>query len=318
MRGRVVRLLFATASLLSCAAFAAAPVRVGLSSAGLSFPFASAIAKGFRDAANAAGAQAIVLDGRNQVQKQANDIDDLLNQRLDGLAIMPLDATVAQGWVDRATHAGLPVVAVGAQVGDPSRRPARDVYPGLVALATQDEIASGEAAGRLAATLLPRTRTARIAVIEGAAGFPEVLQRAQGFRRALDQAGVDYRIVSSQPGDWTPEKAEVVCLNILAAHPDLDLFFNEADDMAVGCAHGVRVAGASTRVIGIGGSRLAIASIKAGRLDGTVCFKPEALGALAFAALQARIAGKPPGARFLTYDTPIVTRANVADCVGQW
>jgi len=41
-------------------------------------------------------------------------------------------------------------------------------------------------------------------------------------------------IVASQSGDWTAEKGEAACQNILSAHPDVDLFFNQADDMVVG------------------------------------------------------------------------------------
>lgn len=298
---------------------AAKELRFGLSSAGLSYPFAAAIAKGFQDAARRAGAQAVVLDAQGQVQKQANDIDDLVALKVDGVAIMPLDSVVAKAWVDKAVRAGEPVVAVGSLIGDPHKRPTRDVYPALVALVTQDEVAAGEAAGELARGLLPKGRVARIAVVEGAAGFPEVLQRLQGFRQALDHAGVRYRIVASQPGDWTAEKAEAVCQNMLAAHPDIDLFFNEADDMAVGCAHAARISGSNARLIGIGGSKLAVAAIKAGRLDGTVCYKPEALGALTFDALyRAAVGHDPRKGAFVTYRTPGVTRATVSQCVGQW
>jgi ribose transport system substrate-binding protein len=296
-----------------------AGVTFGLSSVGLSYPFAAAIAKGFQDAATAAGAKAVVLDAKGDVQKQANDFDDLLAQRVSGIALMPVDSVVAQGWVNRASASGTPVVAVAAQVGDPKTRPIKDVYPRLVALATQDETAAGEAAGSIALKLLRADRVAKIAIIEGAAGFPEVLQRAQGFRQALDRAGRRYQIVASQPGDWKTEKAEAVCQNILAAHPDIDLFYNEADDMVVGCARAVRAAGSHARLIGVGGSKLAVAAIKAGRIDGTVCYKPEALGALAFQALQDQVSGRARRrAAFLSYPTPGVTRDDVGQCVGQW
>lgn len=287
--------------------------RYGLSTVGLSYPFAAAIAKGFSDAAVRAGATAVILDAQGEVQKQANDIDDLLAQRVKGIAIMPLDSVVAQGWVTRAGNAGVPVAAVAALVGDPRKRRIDDVHPGLVALASQDEVAAGEAAGRLAARLLPRNRTALIGIVEGAAGFPEVEQRARGFIRGLNQSGARYRIVASQPGNWTAEGGEAVCQNMLAAQPKIDLFFNQADDMVIGCARAVRAARSEARLIGVGGSKLAIASIKAGAVDGTVCFKPEALGALAFAALHGE-----PGPRFRSYPIPAVTRANVDECVGQW
>ena len=296
-----------------------AHLRFGLSSAGLSYPFAAAIAQGFQQQAARAGVEAIVLDAQGKVQKQANDLDDLLAQRVAGIVLMPLDSVIAQSWVDRAAAAAIPVVAVGSQVGDPNSRPLHDVYPQLTALVTQDEVVAGQEAGRLALTLLPRDRVARIAIIEGAPGFPEVLQRAEGFRQALDAAHARYRIVASQPGDWTADDADTACQNILAAHPDVDLFFNEADVMAVGCARAVRSAGAHARLVGVGGSRLAMVSLEAGRIDGTVCYEPRELGALAFDALYEDVTGrKPLHAAFITYHTPGITRANVGACPAQW
>jgi len=303
----------------AAAAPGSAPLRFGLSSAGLSYPFAAAIAQGFQQQAARAGVTAIVLDAQGKVQKQANDLDDLLAQRVAGIVLMPLDSVIAQSWVDRAAAAAIPVVAVGSQVGDPNSRPLHAVYPKLAALVTQDEVVAGQEAGRLALTLLPRDRLARIAIIEGAPGFPEVLQRAEGFTRALEAAHARYRIVASQPGDWTADDADAACQNILAAHPDVDLFFSEADDMAVGCARAVRSAGSRAKLVGIGGSRLGIVSLEAGRIDGTVCYQPRELGALAFDALYEDVTGgKPLHAAFITYRTPGVTRANAGACPAQW
>ena len=291
----------------------------GLSSVGLSFPFASAIAKGFQDAGATAGARTVVLDSKGDVQKQANDIQDLIAQKVDGVAVMPLDSTVAQGWVDHAAVAGIPVVSVGSQIGDPTKRAIHDVYPKVVAIVTQDEIAAGAAVGHAATTVLPKGQDAKIAVIEGQAGFPEVKQRRDGFEQGLKAAGIKYTIVASQPGDWTAEKGEAACQNILQSHPDVDLFFNEADDMVVGCARAVRAAGSNAKLFGMGGSKLAIAAIKAGQIDGTVCYKPENLGALAFNVLYDEVTGKQTRkAAFVTYDTPGITKTNVADCVAQW
>jgi ribose transport system substrate-binding protein len=319
-RTRLTRIAIAVVTGLGVAGAAQAKEpTLALSSVGLSFPFASAIAKGFQEAAAKVGAKTIVLDAKADVQKQANDIQDLIAQKVDGIVIMPLDSTVAQGWVDRAAVAKIPVVAVGSEIGDPNKRPIRDVYEKLVALTTQDEVAAGKAAGQIAAKLLPKGREAKIAVIEGQAGFPEVQQRRDGFEQGLKQAGVAYKIVASQPGDWTAEKGEAACQNILQSNPDVDLFFNEADDMVVGCARAVRAAGSQAKLIGMGGSKLAIAAIKAGQVDGTVCYKPEDLGALAFNVLYDDVTGKQVRkAAFITYNTPGITRENVSECVAQW
>lgn len=290
----------------------------GYSSNGLSFPFAAAVAKGFSDAADEAGVEAIVLDAQGDVLKQTNDIDDLLAQGVAGIAVMPNDSAVATAWADKAAAAGVAMVASGSMIGDTKTRPIDDVYESLAALVTQQEVAAGRAVGLLSASLLDGVDTAKVAIIEGAAGYAEVDQRTEGFEIGMKEAGQAYEIVAAQPGDWTAEKGEAVCQNILASNPDIDLFFNQADDMVVGCARAVAAAGSNAKLVGFGGSKLAIGAIKAGEVDGTVCYKPEEIGRISFKVLHDVANGIEHDADFITYPTPGVSIANIDECVGQW
>src|SRR4051794_17616007 len=200
-------------------------ITLGYVAAGMQYPFNVAAAKGFEAAAKAAGVKTIVLDAKTSVERQGNAVDDLIAQKVDGIAVLPIDAVVAQSWVDRAASHNIPFVAVATQVGDPQKHPIKDVYPKVTALVASDEVHAGYNAGQIAATLLPKDRTANIAIVEGAPGYPTVWQTTQGFKEGLEKAGIKYRIVASQPTDWTPEKGESVCQNMLTAHPDIDLFF---------------------------------------------------------------------------------------------
>lgn len=175
------------------AAFAQDAGPYGYSSNGLSFPFAAAVAKGFADAA----AEAIILDAQGDILKQTNNIDDLLAQGVKGIAIMPNDSAVATAWVDKAAAAGVPVVASASMIGDPSTRAIDDVYESLAALVTQHEISAGREVGLLAARLLDGVDTAKVAIIEGAAGYAEVEQRTGGFEAGMKEAGQAYEIVAA-------------------------------------------------------------------------------------------------------------------------
>ena len=89
--------------------------------------------------------------------------------------------------------------------------------------------------------------------------------------------------------------------------------------MVVGCGRAVRAAGSRAKLIGMGGSKLAINAIKVGDIDGTICYKPEEIGKLSFDALFNAITKKSmQKAAFVAYDTPAVTKANLAQCVPQW
>jgi ribose transport system substrate-binding protein len=287
--------------------------------AGLNHPFEVSVAKAFKEAGKAAGVKTIVLDSKTDIQRQSNNVDDLIAQSVDGIAAIPLDGVVAQGWVDRTSTHNIPFVAVATQVGNAEKRPLRDVYPKLAAFVTADDVKTGENAGKIAASLLPKNRVASVAIVEGAPGYAVVWQRTKGFKQGLDESGIKYRVVASQPTDWTPEKGESVCQNILTAHPNVDVIYNQADDMVIGCAKAVHSIGAHALLVGWGGSRLGLGAVKSGDVNGTVCVSPEKTGRLAFQALYEAVT-KPntPKARFIEVDTPGVTTANLSTCPSQW
>lgn len=295
----------------------AGDITIGVSSLGQSFPFPAAITKGIKAEADRLGIKVIEVDAQGKAEKQSSDIQDLISQQPDGVLMLPVDSGVATGMVDRLKDAGIPTVAVSSQVGDPETRELDDVYPGLTALATQDEYAAGRRAGELAVESVPKGGP--IGVVEGAAGFAETQQRFRDFLAPAEEKGVDFEVVARQPGDWLPEKAQSACQNMLAANPGIELFYAESDDMAVGCAKAVKASGSEAKIIGVGGSRLGVDAVKSGEVYGTVCYKPEDLGKRAVQVLHGQLSGDEKlDAEFVSYDTPVITKGNVDDCRPQW
>lgn len=286
----------------------------------LIYPINAAVAKGFSDAAAAAGVEAVVIDPRGSIESQSNAIDDLIAQGVDGIGFLPLDSVIAEAFVERANGAEIPIVSVAVQVGDPIKRDLRDVFPGLAALVAPDAVFEGEQSGKLSLELLPKDRLVKIAIVEGAPGYAVVQQRSEGFIKALDDAGLQYEIVGSQPSDWTPESGEAICQNFLTSTPDLDLVFTQADDMALGCARAISAAGAATHLVATsGGSALGNAAIEAGELAGSVCVRPELMGRLMFEKMYA--AATDPAfvaGEFVTMDEPIITKETLVDCPPEW
>jgi ribose transport system substrate-binding protein len=296
---------------------AAQDFTVGVSNLGLSFPFPSSIGDGIKSKADELGVKVVQLDAQGETEKQANDVQDLIGQKPDGVLLLPVDSGVATGLVDQLAAAGIPTIAVASQVGDPTERELEDVYPSLDALVTQQELNSGATAGELALQAFPEG--GKMAVVEGAAGFAEVELRFAKFLDPAKAAGVTFDVVAKQPGDWTTEASQSACQNMLAANPDIDLFYAESDDMGVGCAEAVKSAGSKAKVIGIGGAKLGIDGVTAGTLYGTVCYKPFDLGELAMQTMYDRLTGADTTkAEFVTYETPAITADNVADCDPQW
>jgi ribose transport system substrate-binding protein len=310
----------AGAMALVAGAAGAKDITLAYVAASMQYPYNVAVANGFQAAAKELGAKAIVLDPKGSVERQGNAIDDLIAQKVDGITAILLDAVVAKTWVDKAAENNIAFVASATQVGDPDKVPIRQVYEKLTALVTTDDVAAGERAGELAAKLLPKGRVAKIGIIEGEAGYAVVRQRTQGFKAGLDKAGAKYTIVASQPTDWTPTKGEAVCQNMLTANPDLDLFFSQADDMAIGCSRAIRAANSKVKLIATGGgSKLGNEAIKAGELDGSVCTNPELIGRLAAKALyDAATKKNTKKAQFITYDMTAMTKETLGNCKASW
>jgi len=83
----------------------------------------------------------VVLDPKSSVETQANQIDDLLQQNVDGIAFMPNDSVVAMSFVDAVAAKNVPIVASAVPVGDTTKEASDYVYPKLTALVTTDDVA---------------------------------------------------------------------------------------------------------------------------------------------------------------------------------
>lgn len=292
----------------------------GFVPASMVYPYNVAAAEGFTEAAEAAGARAVILDPQGEVQAQGNAIDDLIAQGVKGIGLLPLDSVVAESFVDSITEAGLPSAAMAVMVGDPTKQSVQDVYSNLNALIAPDDAVAGAQAAKLAMDLLKGVKGAKIAIVEGAAGTSSVPLRTKGFTDALDAAGFTYEVVGTQPTDWTPEEGEAVCQNFLTANPDIALIYSHADDMALGCARAIEAAGSQAFLVATsGGSALGNAAIAAGEIDGSVCVRPKQMGRMVFEALYAAATGaNTEKAQFQTVELPIITQATLDGCPAEW
>lgn len=282
---------------------------------GYGFPFPAAEGKGVAQMAKKLGVKIVAnLDGKNDPQKEAANVQDLIALKPDGVLMMPSDAAEAASLVDKLSAAGIKVISVHSVVG--ANRKIQDVYPKLTALVIENEVGAGATAGQMAKKALPEG--GKVAVVLGQAGYAEVQLRLQGFQQATK--GTKLKIVAQQPGDWTATKGQSACQGMLSANPDISLFFSESDDMGVGCAKAVTNAGSKAKVIGVGGSKLGMAEVKkGGSYYGTICYKPYTEGQIAMQRMYDDLRGKlKDKAKLVFYPTPGITKANASKCVGQW
>lgn len=313
------------AVLAGCLALVAGPASAKQLTFGLSVPIMSVgylvtMVKGFTDAAKAKGVKVIVLNAQGSEEKQANDIDDLLSQGVDGIAINALNPTGSVALVNKVAARGIPIVAGATQIGNPAHRSLEDVYPKLTALIAAREVRAGEISGLTAAKLLPKGRVGRIAVVEGAPGYTVVGQRLKGFKEGLRKSGAKYKIVAIQPTNWSSAQGESVCQNLLVAHPNLDVIFSEADNMALGCMHAIANAHSKAVIVSAnGGDKLGNRAIREGKIAASICDRPGLIGKLMFKYLYAAVEGKDTKkAQFITYPLLSINKNNVSKCPGTY
>lgn len=280
---------------------------------GTGFPFPNAGAQGIEEAANSLGCEVIAnLDGKNDVQTEAANVQNIIAQKPDGVVMIPANAAEAAKFVDQFSAAGIKVVSYHSIIG--ADRAIDDVYPKLSALVIENETGAGEQTGQAMLKALPNG--GNVAVIIGAPGYAENTLRVEKFKTAT--AG-KFTIVAEQPGGWVADQGQAACASILNAHPDLVGIYAISDDMGVGCQKAVAAAKSEALVFGVGGSKLGVEAIKDGGLTGTICYKPVDGGKRAAEELKKAIDDTNYGtAKLVFYDTPSIDKSNVADCDPQW
>jgi ribose transport system substrate-binding protein len=288
----------------------------GLANQQESVTFPAALAKGAKAKAAELGVKIVDLDSQGDQTKQASQVQDLIAQKVNAIILVPLSPGPAQALADQTAAAGIPIGTAHGYVG--ANQDVSTPYEKLKFVIDENELGAGATAGAMAVKAIPNG--GKVAVISGSPGFVENTTRVTKFQEALAGAGAGkFTVVATQPGDWTKEKGQSACQNILAANPDISLFYALSDDMAVGCATAVKSAGSTAKIIGLGGSAAGIAAIKSGDMYGTVCYKPYDEGAMAVQTMYDAMTGKltgPPKTSF--YDAPAITADNVGSCTPQW
>ncbi len=291
-------------------------LRIGLSTQNLERSFFVGLVAGAEERADELGIELVVVDGLDDVGTQHNGVDELLASGVDVLILSPIDSIEAESMVERASAAGVPVVAVANQVGSAEQYGPQFVHPDIVSLVTNDDVDMGRKAGLFVASLAGAD-VIDIAVLAGKTGTANAVLRLEGFEQELAALGVDHRIVSMIDGSWNADGGAAACAEF-AAEEDLDMVFSMSDAMTAGCVEVFDQLGFEVPIVSIGGNAAGIELLTDGRIVGSVCQKPGTMGALAVdSAVAAAIDGETnQGLRF--YETPVVTADRLDDCQPQW
>ena len=262
--------------------------------------FYIAAVDGMKTAAEKLGVKLIVLSADNDANKQVNQVNDLLTQKIDALVFIAQDATAAAAGVKAANKAGVPVIAVDEKPES-----------GNGQLATYIATDSVKAADALCQWMFDKMGgSGEIGILRGVLGATAELQRSKGCEQALSR-NPGIKVVGTQSANWDETQGYKATQNMLAANPGIKAIFGESDAMGLGAAKAARDAKRTIIAVGIDGFPTMVTAIKEGLTQATQAQVPYKMGQLAIDNSLKAIGGeKLPAEQY--QDTVLVTNDNVS------
>jgi simple sugar transport system substrate-binding protein/ribose transport system substrate-binding protein len=273
--------------------------------------------QGFKDAAKQAGvpdANVMIANSSNDQAREAELINTLVSQGVNGIAIAPLSPTVSMEALKQANDKGV-VVAITNSGGF------TDV--GFVAAGyMSDNTANGAAMGKAAAEYIKAqniTGQVNVAILNYDTLKPEESTlRWNGFQDALKAEGVDFKVVATQSA-WLQDTGLATTADMITAHPEIQILFACNEGGTVGAAQAVKQAGKKIAVFGYDGSDQITSMIITGELQAAVAQDPYGQGTLAMTDLINFLQGKPgAGVGKLTIAPGVVLSGTDKAAVNKW
>lgn len=279
-------------------------VVIGLSVPSLGWPYIASIVRVYeRIAAETDHLKIIVLSADESIEKQVNDINDLIVQDVDIILVCSLDGEAVIPALAAAYAADIPVLAV-------SNMPGESGWQYLVGYSGPDDYAQGEIAAELMVEAIGTE--GNIVMIEGTAGQSTTLLRAEGWRHKTGEIAPNMKIIDSQPCDWDPVKEKAAMQAFITKYGDkIDGVFAQGDGVAAGEV--IADAGLNIPVVCTGFKSTTKNAIAKGLVFGTMQQSPviDAEQAVELALRVVKGQALPEFRNIIPM--PIVTAENVAD-----
>jgi ribose transport system substrate-binding protein len=231
--------------------------------------------------------------------RQIAIVESMVNRRLAGIALAPVDRKALVGVVERAAAAGIPVAIFDSDIDTDKR---------LTYVATDNREGGRMAARKMGELLLGEGEVAIISFMPGSAA---TMEREEGFREEIKKTNPKIRIVQTAYGMADRAKARAAAENIMAAHPDLGGLFADNESSSAGAVLAVKARGdAKVRMIAFDSNDQLVADLQDRNIDALIIQKPMQMGYDSVEALGRKLQGQPVESRV---DLPavLVTRADM-------
>jgi len=242
------------------------------------------------------GYRLLVTDAKSSTQQQVRDVSYLLARGVEYVILAPKEFAALRPAILAARDAGIPLILVDRMAdGVPGRE--------FLTFIGSDFTREGE---RIAEWLAGRMRgAARIVELRGEKGSSPEIDRAVGFRRAL-QAHPGMLIVASSYANFERLEGQKAMEEIiLSLGRSFDAVYAHNDEMAIGAIQALKAAGIrpgqDVILASIDGGKDALKAIIAGELGASVECTPRFADKI-FQVIEAHRRGEPIPAKIINED----------------
>ncbi len=204
---------------------------------------------------------AVYVDAQNDANKQLSQIENFISQKVDAIAIVPVDTVSIQHIVDQANKANIPIVIVNRTFDGVDKASAyvggNSIQSGILEMTQAGEVLNGKG---------------DIAVMEGQEGQEAQIQRTAGYKKMIKEKYPDIKIVLDQTASWDRAKGLTLMENWLNSGKHIDAVVSNNDEMAIGAIMALKAANKldQVKVFGIDGTPVGLSFVKSGEMQATV------------------------------------------------
>lgn len=267
--------------------------------------FFNQINDGATAAAKAAGVDLVIFNANNVPSAQNDAIENYIAQKVDGIILVAIDVNGVKPAITAAKGAGIPVIAIDAQIPDGDN----------VAFVGVDNTAAGADIGKFFSDYVKANMggSAKVGVV-GALNSYIQNQRLDGFKKAVEEGGQSVTFLDTVDGQNVQDVALSAAENLMTSNPDMNALYATGEPALLGAVAAVTSQGRqdSVKVFGWDLTKSAIDGIDQGFVTAVIQQDPAGEGKAAVEALvELKKGGTVPA--IINVPVTIVTKDNVDD-----
>lgn len=280
-------------------------VTIGFAQCNLNDTFQTYVTDAAKAKAEELGYTIDVQDAQEDVVKQQDQVNTMIEQGYDAIMVVPVDTSAMQPITDAVTAAGIPLIYVNRNPFGTENPPEGVYYVG------SQEIVAGQLQGEYLVELMGET--GGVGILMGILSNEGAVKRTEGNESVLSQyPGIE--ILAKETGEWQSDKGMAITENWLTAYGDkLNAILANNDGMAIGAVQALTAAGRDDVIVmGVDAIPDAVQMVADGTLDATVLQDAVGQGAGGVDVAAKVLGGETPeGITWI--DFVLVTPENVAD-----